>query len=145
MNELLGWYGYCNSTNDTTGERFNNLANTKMSTPNFTTILSSASSPQSITAPHHSNQNRSVSASTSATGNNPKRDNSLSFDDIDNTTDSMSATDEITSKVSPQLHSKDLTTAHSDKSSPSTPNPGLCLGLKEKQLQVLIEAIKFTN
>lgn len=94
MNELLGWYGYCNSTNDHTAERFNNLTSARMSTPNFGT-------------------NHTSSTST-AIANKRTRDNSLSLDDIDDTTDSMSAIDDANTKVSPQI-SKDATAANSEK------------------------------
>lgn len=103
MNELLGWYGYCNSTNDHTAERFNNLTSARMSTPNFGTILTQS----------YSNTNHTSSTST-AIANKRTRDNSLSLDDIDDTTDSMSAIDDANTKVSPQI-SKDATAANSEK------------------------------
>lgn len=92
MNELLGWYGYCNSENDHTTERFNNSRSAKVSTPNFVTTVAG-----------HCN-------------------NSLSLDAIDNTTDSMSAVDDIT-KMSPQI-SKEANTVNLEKSSPPAAHSG---------------------
>lgn len=94
MNELLGWYGYCNSKNDHTTERFNNSRSAKVSIPNLVSTVSG-----------HCNRN-----------------NRLSLDDIDNITDSMSAVDDIT-KMSPQT-SKVANAVNSEKSSPPAPHSG---------------------
>lgn len=101
MNELLGWYGY----NDHSAERFNNLAKRRMSTPNITTMLSQ-STPYPST--NHS--------STSTTGKLE-----LSLDEIDNTTDSSSAIDDLT-KLSPQMAKEctGMTSASSEKSPPAS-------------------------
>ncbi|XP_055318074.1 sine oculis-binding protein homolog isoform X2 [Sitodiplosis mosellana] len=116
MNELLGWYGYCNSNNnDHSTERFNSLTNARMSTPNFAACLSRSASYSSTNQSSNSAAAATAAAAAAATtittvsvgtsSSNRKRENSLSMDDIDNTTDSMSAVDELT-KMSPQT-SKD--------------------------------------
>lgn len=125
MNELLGWYGYCNSTNDDhtiEQQQFNNLPSNKMTTPDFTTILStttttataatttiSARAAATVTMTTSSPSNLTQSAcQTDANNKRSIRENrnSLSLDDTTNTTittttDSMSAIDEMTIMSSP--------------------------------------------
>lgn len=147
MNELLGWYGYCNSNNnDHSTERFNSLTNARMSTPNFAACLSQSVSYSS--ANHSTNSVCNAAPATAVTtatatttntvganGNSNsigRRANSLSMDDIDNTTDSMSTVDELT-KMSPQMNmdainsQKTITTTTAPEKSPLGSQSGLCL------------------
>lgn len=144
MNELLGWYGYCNSNNnDHSTERFNSLTNARMSTPNFSACLSQSASYSS--ANHSSNSVCNAAAANAVTttnntvganGNsNGRRENSLSMDDIDNTTDSMSTVDELT-KMSPHMNKDGINappqkattaaTATAAEKSPLGSQSGLC-------------------
>lgn len=128
MNELLGWYGYCNSTNDDhtiEQQQFNNLPSNKMTTPDFTAILSTTTTAATTTtttttisasaavastitmrATSPSNLTQSV-CQTDASNKRNVRENSLSLDDTTNTTtattttDSMLAIDEMTIMSSP--------------------------------------------
>lgn len=122
MSELLGWYGYCNSNDDQSVERFNNLTSARMSTPNFGAILSQTTNHSPKTTMTTTTSTTSAVASSTAATNNQKRTNSLSLDDIDNTTDSLTTMDELT-KVSPQI-SKELiittTTPYLDESPPAS-------------------------
>ncbi|XP_031622213.1 sine oculis-binding protein homolog A isoform X2 [Contarinia nasturtii] len=109
MNELLGWYGYnSNSNNDQSTERFNSLTNTRMSTPNFAQCLS-----QSTTG-------GGSGGASACLVKNGKLTKSLSMDDIDDTTDSMSAVDEL-AKMSPQMNKDGVTTAITDITSEKSP------------------------
>lgn len=126
MNELLGWYGYCNSTNDDhtiEQQQFNNLPSNKMTTPDFTTILSTTTTTATVatmtvsataaatTVTMTTSSPSNLTQSACQTDANNKRSvrenrNSLSLDDTTNTTittttDSMSAIDEMTIMSSP--------------------------------------------
>lgn len=125
MNELLGWYGYCNSTSDEhtiEQQQFNSLPSSKMTTPDFTTILSTTTTTATattttisaelaaatVTMTNSSPSNLAQSAcQTDANNKRNTRENSLSLDDTTNTTstttttDSMSAIDEMTILSSP--------------------------------------------
>lgn len=104
MNEFLGWYGYCNSTNDDhtiEQQQFNNIPSNKMTTPDTTTILSTSTTTTMTTS---SPSNLTLSAcQTDANNKRITRENSLSLDDTTTTTttDSMSAIDEMTVMSSP--------------------------------------------
>lgn len=109
MNELLGWYGYCNNNADHAAEQFNSLTKSRI-----TTVLSQSTS--------YSNMNQS-----SGTGNR-NRDNRLSLDE--NTTDSMSIVDEMAKITCPKNGIVITTTGGggettvSAEKSPPRPHPG---------------------
>lgn len=104
-----------------------------MSTPNFAACLSQSASYSNTN--HSSNNGASSTAAAAAvvtgvatatnvitgSSSNGKRENSLSMDDIDNTTDSMSAVDCELTKLSPQMSKDGInTTTISEKSPPGS-------------------------
>lgn len=105
MNELLGWYGYCNNNDHTIDRTKNSTINNNISITNITKML---------------NQSSSSSASI---GCNGKREHSLSLDEMDNTTvESDDMADEFT-KGSPQIDTANgtpipITTTDFDKIQP---------------------------
>lgn len=111
MNELLGWYGYCNNNADHAAEQFNSLTKSRI-----TTVLSQSTS--------YSNMNQSSGTA------NRNRDNSLSLDE--NTTDSMSIVDEMAKITCPKNGIVITTTGGgggggttvSAEKSPPRPHPG---------------------
>lgn len=112
MNELLGWYGYCNNNADHAAEQFNSLTKSRITT----TVLSQSTS--------YSNMNQPSGTS------NRHRDNSLSLDE--NTTDSMSIVDEMAKITCPKNGIVITTTGAgggggttvSAEKSPPRPHPG---------------------
>lgn len=148
MNELLGWYGYCNSTNDDQTIELNNLPNnnSKMTTPDFATILSTTTTttttavepstaivitttpPTNLTLP---------SRHMDAINKRNARESSLSLDDTTNTnttttTDSMSAIDEMTIMSSPLHIINEPSTAANNLEQSSSPVSHSGLEMKKK-------------
>lgn len=110
MNELLGWYGYCNN-NEHSSDQTNIMTNNKVSTTNFASMSSSVGKRAVIQV-----------SSTCLGGSNSdgKRETSSSLDEIESTNiDSMSSTDDST-KMTPNIITKETISKNASVEKPQS-------------------------
>lgn len=93
INELLGWYGYCNN-NEHSLSQINFMTNNKPSAMHSTKM------------PKHTISQTSTSLATSSSTSNGHRSYHTPFDDFDTNMDSRSSTDDSMSKLSPNFVTK---------------------------------------